>query len=61
MWKVIAIIAVFCAIVHGTPPVQHRPSEFDSSDPVVVDFEKGVEAIEESFYTGTVNNCRNFF
>lgn len=53
MWKVIVIFAVLCANVHGTPPVPHRPLEFDSSDPDVVDFEKGLEVVEESFYKGT--------
>lgn len=53
MWKVIAIVAVLCVIVQGTPPVHHRPLEFDSSDPEVLDFEKGLEVVEESFYEGT--------
>lgn len=54
MWKVFAIIAVLCASVHGIPPVHHRPSEINSSDPVVVQFEEGLEAVEESFYAGAV-------
>lgn len=57
MWKVIAIVAVLCVIVQGTPPVHHRPLEFDSSDPEVLDFEKGLEVVEESFYEGTAASC----
>lgn len=52
MWKVIAIVAVLCANVHGTPPVYRRPLEYESLDPEVLDFEKGLEVVEESFYEG---------
>lgn len=52
MWKVIAFIAVLCAITYATPPVHHRPLEFNSLDVEVVDFEKGLEVVEKSFYEG---------
>lgn len=59
MWKFIAIVAVFCLNSYATPSVYHRPLEFDSSDPEVIDFEKGLEVVEESFYEGISKNRIN--
>lgn len=53
MWKVIVVaLAVLCINAYATPPVNYRPLEFDSSDPEVIDFEKGLEVVQESFYEG---------